>query len=73
MLVKQKLIGVFEKKYKNMSTKQESVSDATFKARPFSSNFHFASKLGRVTTATCKYCPIGCRPYHYQLLQRAPS
>ena len=40
-----------------MSTKQESVSDATFKAWPFSSKFNFASKHGQVTTATCKYCP----------------
>ena len=49
----------FLKKCKNMSTKQEIVSDATFKAWPFSSNFNFACKDGRVTTATCKYyCPL---------------
>ena len=54
MLVKQKVIGIFEK-YKNMSTKQETVSDAAFKAWPFSSNFNFAFKDRRVTTATCKY------------------
>ena len=46
-------IGV--KKFKNISAKQESVSDAAFKAWPFSSNFNFAFKDGRVTTATCKY------------------
>ena len=34
MLVKQKVIDV-SKKYKNMSTKQESLSDAAFKAWPF--------------------------------------
>ena len=46
-------IGV--KKFKNISAKQESVSDAAFKAWPFSSNFNFACKDGRVTTAACKY------------------
>ena len=50
MLVKQKVIGLFEKNVKkNMSTKQESVSGATFKAWPFSSIFNFAFKDGRVT------------------------
>ena len=38
-----------------MSTKQEVVSDATFKAWPFSSDFNFACKVGRLTAATCKY------------------
>ena len=38
-----------------MSTKQEIISDAAFKARPFSSDFNFACQYGRVTTATCKY------------------
>ena len=46
-----------------MSTKQESVSDAAFKAWPFSSDFNFACKDGRVTAATCKYyCPFSCKP-----------
>ena len=61
MLVKQKL--VFSKKCKNMSTNQEIISDATFKAWPFSSDFNFACKDGRVTTATCKYyCPLVVNP-----------
>ena len=61
MLVKQKF--VFSKKCKNMSTKEEIVSDATFKAWPFSSNFNFACKDGRVTTATYKYyCPLVISP-----------
>ena len=35
-----------------------SISDTSFKAWPFSSDFNFAFKDGRVTTATCKYyCP----------------
>ena len=46
MSVKQKVIGVFKKKCKNMSTKHEIISDATFKAWPFSSNFNFACKDG---------------------------
>ena len=42
-----------------MSTKQEIVSDAAFKAWPFSSGFNFIRKDGRVTAATCKhYCPL---------------
>ena len=45
----------WRKKCKYMSRKQESVSDAAFKAWPFSSDFNFAFKDGRVTTATCKY------------------
>ena len=31
------------------------VSDAAFKACPFSSDFNFTCKDGRVTIATCKY------------------
>ena len=58
MLVKQKVTGVFKK----MSTKQEIVSDAAFKAWLFSFNFNFACKDGHVTTATCKYyCPLFLR------------
>ena len=53
--MKQKVIGVFEKKHKNMSTKQEIVCDTAFKAWPFSSNFNFACKDGWVTTVACKY------------------
>ena len=41
-----------------MSTKQESVSGATFKAWPFSSVFNFGCRDGRVTAATCKYCQL---------------
>ena len=41
-----------------MSAKQESVSEATFKAWPFSSDFSFACKDGQVVAATCKYCPL---------------
>ena len=48
----------FRKNLKNMSTKQESVSGATFKAWPFSSVFNFGFKDGRVTTATYKYCQL---------------
>ena len=36
----------FLKKRKNMSTKKESISDAAFKAWPFSSDFKFAFKDG---------------------------
>ena len=32
MLVKQKVIGIFKEKCKNLSAKQESVSEAAFKA-----------------------------------------
>ena len=39
----------FWKNVKNMSTKQGSLSGATFKAWPFSSVFNFACKDGRVT------------------------
>ena len=36
----------FQKKRESMSTKQESISDAVFKAQPFSSDFNFAIKDG---------------------------
>ena len=45
----------FLKKCKNMSINQEIISDATFKAWSFLSNFNFSCKDGQVTTATCKY------------------
>ena len=38
-----------------MSTKQEIVSDAAFKAWPFLSDFKFACKNSQVTEAKCKY------------------
>ena len=41
-----------------MSTKQESVSGATFKTWSFSSVFNFGCKDGRATAATCKYCQL---------------
>ena len=45
--------------YKNMSTKQEIISDAIFKAWPFSSDFNFACKQNQVIATTCKYyCPL---------------
>ena len=51
------------KKCKNTSTKQESVSDAAFKAWPFSSDFNFVFKDGQVTAAKCKYyCPLVVSP-----------
>ena len=53
MLVKQKL--AFSQKCKNIFTNQEIISDTTFKAWPFSSDFNFACKDGWVTAATCKY------------------
>lgn len=49
---------MFLKKCKNMSTKQESASEATFETWPFSSVFNFACKDVQVTTATSKYCPL---------------
>ena len=53
----------FSKKCKNISTKQEIVSDAPSKAWPFLSDFNFACKNGRVTTAKCKYyCPLVVNP-----------
>ena len=45
-----------------MPIKQESVSDATFKAWPSSSDFNFAGKHGGVTTATCQYFPLVVGP-----------
>ena len=45
-----------------MSAKQESVSDAAFKAWPFSSNFNFANKDNRVTGVKCKHCPLVVSP-----------
>ena len=45
-----------------MSAKQESVSDATLKAWPFSSDFNFASKDDQVTAVTCKYCSLVVSP-----------
>ena len=52
-------ILAFSKKCKNMSKKQEIISDAAFKAWPFSFDFNFACKNSQVTAATCKYyCPI---------------
>ena len=53
----------FQKKCKNRSTEQEIVSDATFKAWSFSSDFNFVCKDDRVNTATCKYyCPFIVNP-----------
>ena len=52
----------FQKKCKNMSTKQESVSDVAFKTWPFSSDFNFANKLGPVTEATWEYFPLVVGP-----------
>ena len=50
------------KKRESMSTKQESVSDAAFKAQPFLSSFNFAIKDGQVTAAMCKCCPFVVGP-----------
>ena len=62
MLVKHKGIGNFNK-YKNMSTKEELVLDAAFKAWPFSSDFNLICKDGPVTTATGKhYCQLVVNP-----------
>ena len=56
-----------------MSTKPEIVSDAAFKAWPFSSDFNFACKNNQVTAATCKYyCPWVVNLIITKL-QRAPS
>ena len=38
-----------------MSTKQEIISNAAFKAWPFLSDFNFAYKNSQVTAAKCKY------------------
>ena len=49
----------FSKRCKNMSTKQEIVFDATFKAWLFHPYFNFACKNCQVTAVTCKYhCPL---------------
>ena len=53
MLVKQKVIGVLKKNVKICL--QNKISDAIFKAWPFSSDFNFICKDGRITIATCKY------------------
>ena len=54
---------MFSKKCKNMSLKQEIVSDAAFKAWPISSDFNFLCKDSLVTAATCKYyCPLVVNP-----------
>ena len=54
------------------STKQEIVSDAAFKAWPFSSNFNFACKNSQVTAPTCNYyCPLVVN-LTIAKLQRAP-
>ena len=46
-----------------MSTKQEIVSDASFKSWPFSSDLNFAFEYGLVTAKTCKYyCPLVVNP-----------
>ena len=71
MLVKQEL--AFLKKCKNMPTKQEIVSDAAFKAWPFSSNFNFACKSSQVTATICDYyCPLVVN-LTITKLQSAPS
>ena len=52
----------FSKKCKNMSTKQENLSDGAFKGS-FSSDFNLACKDGRVTPAKCQYhCPLVVSP-----------
>ena len=53
----------FRKNCKNMFTKQEIVSDVTFKAWLFSFDFNFACKDGWVMTATRIYhCPLVISP-----------
>ena len=64
---------MFLRKCKNMSTKQEIASDATFKAWPFSSNFNFACKNSEITTATCKYYCLLVVNLTITKLQGAPS
>ena len=49
---------LFRKNVRNISTKQESVSGATYKAWPISSVCNFGCKDGRVTAATWKYCQV---------------
>ena len=54
---------MFSKICKNMSTKQEILSDATFKAWLFSSDFDFSCKDGQGTAATWKYySPLVANP-----------
>ena len=53
----------FSEKYKNMSKKQEIVSDAAFKAWPFSSDFNLHVKKIKLP----QLLAIGCKPYHYQV------
>ena len=62
MLVKQKVIGAFEKNVKTCLQNKKVYLDAAFKTRPFSCNFKFASKNDRVTAVTCKYCPLVVSP-----------
>ena len=46
-----------------MSAKQENVFDAAFKSWPFSFDFNFTCKDGRVAAATCKYyCQLFVSP-----------
>ena len=46
-----------------MSSRQEIVSDAGFKAWLFLSDFYFICKDGQVSAATCKhYCPLDVSP-----------
>ena len=60
MLVKYKVIGIIKKV---KACLQNKISDATFKARPFSLNFNFLCKDGWITAATCKYdCPLVVDP-----------
>ena len=59
MLVKQNAIDIFKKKVKTcLQNKKVSLRPHHFKAWPFSSDFSFACKDGRVAAATCKYCPL---------------
>ena len=60
MLVKQKIICVFEKNVKTFL--QNKKMYMILHSRPFSSNFNFASKLDQVTAATCKYCALVVGP-----------
>ena len=46
-----------------MSTKQEIISDAAFKAWPFSSGFNFGCKDDQIIAVICKYyCPLDVNP-----------
>ena len=58
----------FRKNVENMSTKQESVSETTFKVWPFSSVFNIGCKDGQAHPMK----PFASF-YRYQLLQRTPS